>query len=514
MRLQRLKVEQLRQFRAPFEIDGIEPGLNLFVGENEAGKSTLVRAIRAAFFERHRSSTVEDLRPWGEAAAAPTIELDFTVGDTAFHLRKSFLQRKRCELKYGACTLDGEEAEQHLAELLGFGFSIKGASRPEHWGIPGLLWIEQGQGHLIKPSVENAADHLRKALDASVGEVASTQGDALIAKVRTERDLLLTPKDDKPRGELKRALDERDELQVQLAELDARIEAYRRQVDQLAALKAEHALEQAARPWDALRLQQQAAEQALAASEVLAQQLDAEKASLQTVEDRLQLVEQQLAGFDEDRRALAQREAGLAEAAQRLEAATAIEARRAGEQAQAEAAPPTDSPTLFVPFATMGESPVASRNGYVRSVPDPTMAPAPAVEGTGGDVAELPAPLRGHVAGGIDALPWRQVTRGVHEAALPLAGRGGERATLLRIAAGRAIPRHTHRGNEMTLVLDGDFADEGGHYGRGDLSITDPTIEHQPVAGQGRDCLCLVVTSAPIRLTGPLMRLLNPFLPR
>jgi DNA repair exonuclease SbcCD ATPase subunit len=105
MRLQRLKVEQLRQFRAPFELDGIEPGLNLFVGENEAGKSTLVRAIRAAFFERHRSSTVEDLRPWGEATATPTIELDFTVGDTAFHLRKSFLQRKRCELKYGARTL-------------------------------------------------------------------------------------------------------------------------------------------------------------------------------------------------------------------------------------------------------------------------------------------------------------------------------------------------------------------------------------------------------------------------
>ncbi len=338
MRLQRLKVEQLRQFRAPFEIDGIEPGLNLFVGENEAGKSTLVRAIRAAFFERHRSSTVEDLRPWGETAAAPTVELDFMVGDTAFQLRKSFLQRKRCELKYGARTLDGEDAEQYLAELLGFSFSVKGASRPEHWGIPGLLWIEQGQGHIIKSSVENAADHLRKALDASVGEVASTQGDALIAKVRAERDLLLTPKDDKPRGELKRALDERDELQVQLAELDGRIEAYRRQVDQLAALKAEHALEQAARPWDALRLQQQAAEQALAASEVLAQQLDAEKASLQRVEERLQMVEQQLAGFEEDRRALAQREAGLSEAAQRLEAATAIEARRASEQTQAEAA--------------------------------------------------------------------------------------------------------------------------------------------------------------------------------
>jgi putative transcriptional regulator len=149
-----------------------------------------------------------------------------------------------------------------------------------------------------------------------------------------------------------------------------------------------------------------------------------------------------------------------------------------------------------------------------RDQPDTTMATAPVVETSGGNIADLPAPLRGHVAGGIDALPWRQVTRGVHEAALPLAGPGSERATLLRIAAGRAIPRHTHRGNEMTLVLDGDFADEGGRYGRGDLSITDPTIEHQPVAGRGRDCLCLVVTSAPIRLTGPLMRLLNPFLPR
>ena len=126
----------------------------------------------------------------------------------------------------------------------------------------------------------------------------------------------------------------------------------------------------------------------------------------------------------------------------------------------------------------------------------------------------LPAPLRSHIAGGIDALPWRQVTRGVHEAALPVVGPGGERSVLLRIAAGRAVPRHTHRANEMTLVLDGNFADEGGHYARGDLSITDPSIEHQPVAGTGRDCLCLVVTSAPIRLTGPLMRLLNPFLSR
>ena len=58
--LQRLRVEQLRQFRAPFELAGLDPGLNLLAGPNEAGKSTLGRAIRAAFFERHRSTTVDD----------------------------------------------------------------------------------------------------------------------------------------------------------------------------------------------------------------------------------------------------------------------------------------------------------------------------------------------------------------------------------------------------------------------------------------------------------------------
>jgi energy-coupling factor transporter ATP-binding protein EcfA2 len=338
MRLQRLKVEQLRQFRKPFEIDGIEPGLNLFVGPNEAGKSTLVRAIRAAFFERHRSTTVEDLRPWGESTAAPTVELDFLVGDTAFRLRKSFLQRKRCELRYGTQSLDGEDAERHLAALLGFAFAERGASRPELWGIPGLLWIEQGQAQEIKEPVRHAADHLRQALESSVGEVASTQGDTLIARIRSERDLLLTPETRKPTAELKKAIDARDEAQARLADIDLRIEGWRQQVDRFATLKAEHAAEAVAKPWESLLAQQQQAEQALAASEALVRQREADTVSLRQAEDRVRLFEQQLAAFEEERQALALREAGLADAVQRLDAASAIEARRASEQASADTA--------------------------------------------------------------------------------------------------------------------------------------------------------------------------------
>ena len=49
MKLQRMRIEQLRQFRKPFVLDNLQPGLNLIHGPNESGKSTLVRAIRAAF---------------------------------------------------------------------------------------------------------------------------------------------------------------------------------------------------------------------------------------------------------------------------------------------------------------------------------------------------------------------------------------------------------------------------------------------------------------------------------
>lgn len=126
MKLTKIKLEHVRQFRAPFVLANLSSGLNLFTGPNEAGKSTVVRAIRAAFFERHRSTSVDDLLPWGDSSATPTVELDFEVGARAFHLRKCFLNKKRCELKVGDKPYDGEEAEQYLADLLGFEFPGRG----------------------------------------------------------------------------------------------------------------------------------------------------------------------------------------------------------------------------------------------------------------------------------------------------------------------------------------------------------------------------------------------------
>lgn len=125
----------------------------------------------------------------------------------------------------------------------------------------------------------------------------------------------------------------------------------------------------------------------------------------------------------------------------------------------------------------------------------------------------VPQPLRGYLGQGLEAVRWKRVMRGVEQVDLAVCeGRTGNvRARLLRIGPGVRVPRHTHDGTEMTLVLAGGFSDGGKQYRRGDFSFCDGATDHGPVADDDGDCLCLTVTDAPLRLTGPLMRLLNPF---
>jgi putative transcriptional regulator len=125
-------------------------------------------------------------------------------------------------------------------------------------------------------------------------------------------------------------------------------------------------------------------------------------------------------------------------------------------------------------------------------------------------VPTLPRPLRDYVGGETDALAWRK--RGKLSEARLLPEASGGTVKLLRIPAGAMMPVHTHRGTELTLVLEGGFSDEQGHYLRGDVAIADEDVTHRPRADDDGDCLCLTVTQAPVRLAGPLARFLNPFL--
>jgi len=137
---------------------------------------------------------------------------------------------------------------------------------------------------------------------------------------------------------------------------------------------------------------------------------------------------------------------------------------------------------------------------------------APAAPSSASDGHDLPAALRAFVGADIEGLKWSTLLRGVQEAEIQPRGVDGTRLSLLRIAPGRAVPKHTHQGPEMTLVLEGAYQDGGEVYRRGDLQVAGENVDHQPVAEGNEPCLCLVVSNAPIRLTGPLGRLLNPFI--
>lgn len=62
---------------------------------------------------------------------------------------------------------------------------------------------------------------------------------------------------------------------------------------------------------------------------------------------------------------------------------------------------------------------------------------------------------------------------------------------LLRIAAGKFLPQHTHSERELTQVLYGRFHDGRAMFGPGDFDDTDPSVHHQPVVQAEGECICI-----------------------
>ena len=307
MKLLRLKAEQLRQFRDPVEIKELEPGINLFIGPNESGKSTLVRAIRAAFFERHRSSKVDDLQPWGDSAAIPTVELDFEWEGQSWRLVKSFLKKQRCDLAVDGTTYSGDEADDMLAGLLGYEIPKRGASRPDHWGIPGLLWVEQGAGQEIQAPVEHAGQHLKAALGGNLGEVTSSTGDELIGQVTAERAKLLTTTG-KPTGNYSKVIADANTMQEQFDALQGRIQQYRQQVDRLGQLRDEQAQAEKDRLWETYRQQAKEAEARLNEVESWQREQDRDQQAFKGCQTSIQATLELLSGFQSQQQDLVRRE--------------------------------------------------------------------------------------------------------------------------------------------------------------------------------------------------------------
>lgn len=143
-----------------------------------------------------------------------------------------------------------------------------------------------------------------------------------------------------------------------------------------------------------------------------------------------------------------------------------------------------------------------TRLSSIFSSPPPSQALTPAAVSPG----VFPASLRRFVGFDVDGVPWRTKLPGFKEYSIDV---GGFEFSLMWIRPGRSLPGHTHKGMELTLILDGAFSDARGRFGPGDISVADETVDHRPVAEKDRPCIALSVLDAPIKLTGSFRQILG-----
>ncbi len=219
MQLRRIEIRNFRKLDHAV-IDDLGDGLSVVVGDNEAGKSTVLAALRAVLFERHSSTGkhIERMLPFRQIVR-PEVKIDFDLQGSRFTLRKAFHQRPEAELVVGGERLAGDAVEERLADLFRFTPPGRGESkREEHQGLYGLLWVDQGHAH-GSLGVGGGRETLASAFENEIGQlVGGERGRALLAAAAERREIFWG-RNDKPRGAYRQAAVELDKLEARRREV-------------------------------------------------------------------------------------------------------------------------------------------------------------------------------------------------------------------------------------------------------------------------------------------------------
>ena len=221
MKLRSIAVNQFKKFTTPKRIQGIDDGLNVVVGPNELGKSTLLDAIRAGLFEKHSSKAQPIVALQNDRnKAAPVVELEFELDDGLYCIRKRFIKQPYARLSCpNGSLLEGDEAEAKLRELLEFDEPGKQGVKPETLGMWSVLWVQQGRSFETFDIPESARSNLHSALESEVGDVlGGRRGRALPQTIEGQLRQLVTERTNKPRGAYQDAI---EKLETVADELDA-----------------------------------------------------------------------------------------------------------------------------------------------------------------------------------------------------------------------------------------------------------------------------------------------------
>lgn len=342
MRITRIAVEGVGRFATPTEVAGLGDGVNILAAANEAGKSTLFRAVRACLFERHNTKNEAVRALASEGLSLPVaVTLGFDLGGESYVLRKSFLKSVAASLARGGREVAKDRAADEAAwELLGI---EPGGGRSVDAAAFGLLWVEQGQSFHVPAPSEAAATSLNAAVQDEVGTlVGGTRARTVLAAIRDELARLVTDKGkSKAGGPLHLAEERLATIERDLAAAEERLAILDDHLVALAAKRAERA--RLADPalvagmlaeLDAARAELKAGEGAAArVAEVRGREREA-NAAVERAERDLSDLRQRAEQIDGNRR----READLASAAAPLEAEeasarAAIDAARAAVDA-------------------------------------------------------------------------------------------------------------------------------------------------------------------------------------
>ena len=97
MKLRTLSVNQFKRFTEPTRLGELKDGLNLVVGPNEFGKSTLLDGLRAVLFERYSSRARPIIALQNDrSSAAPVVELVFEVNGAEYLANQTLRQERLC----------------------------------------------------------------------------------------------------------------------------------------------------------------------------------------------------------------------------------------------------------------------------------------------------------------------------------------------------------------------------------------------------------------------------------
>ena len=236
MKLRAIRLENVRRFIDPVEVDGIGDGLNVLAIPNECGKSTVFDALHAVFFKDRKSwdSDIRSLVP--HAGGDPLVAVEVELPDGKYRIEKRWNRRHGGDARIitsGRLVKQADDAEAWIAETL---------KSPKDGGPAGLLWVRQGSTGL--DSGDTARLARRDLLTSVAGEVEAVTGGRRLDTARDrcrqelERYLTMTGRA-KSGGPLKHKEGEVAALQAKHVELAAKSEQLRDALDRRRDLRRE-----------------------------------------------------------------------------------------------------------------------------------------------------------------------------------------------------------------------------------------------------------------------------------